>query len=413
MRLLIATTLLLFIVITSESFASDDTVTYDDVYKIGGVTFKNFTTEPFSGDIKLFDKSSEFYGTHKYEKGELIYQEEFFRGGSLNFKRNFKKGELSYEEYFHPNGSLHFKRHFKNGLIRDGDYIHKYPDGTVSRTYSVKNGELFGLGSSFSSDGEISEILELRKDRTFSERWFFKSGNLRRIRIGKLNPDGVYRPNEYPWFMFPYEEMADFTDTVFYPNGKIFSKQLFQNKFLNGYSDQYWTNNEILSHRKFYKNDQILGPNFSDELVFYKFPICLLKSSIGQRCKFISNVERQKFTFENIIGKYNRIKIHDKETFAHFETEGWNYIFDVSIDEENNLLLKFTDDSKLGTYFTSSTYKITFSEEKKNWVINSETVNYIRGSEDDKKIEGKVIKFTPPIPFIECLDISDHGKCLK
>lgn len=388
MKLKLIFSFFIFIVTSSVCFASETTLTYEGIYEIDGVVYKKFTTEPFSGDIKKIPNKNKtiFFGTDRYENGKLVYDEEF-----------------------HSDGSLWFKRNFKNGVLKDGDYVYYNPNGSIEQTFKIKKGKLIGDRIWFREDGSVVTIFRINKDGTFAQKDFDEDGFLSFSFFGRFNDGFVYQPNEWNYHHIMLWKNASYEEISYYPNGNYKHKFLKNKNGYNGYFDNFH-NNGVLSHRRFSNNGEILYPSFDSTLLFKKFPLCSFKTSKGNICKFLNKSEKDNYSFHSFMREKNIQK--NTEYFAHFKTDDWNYYFNISMDEENNIQLQLTDESIIGTYFVTQTYGITYSNEKENWVINYETIDYLNGSKEDKKIEGKVTKFNPPIPFIDCIKVNIFGLCL-
>jgi antitoxin component YwqK of YwqJK toxin-antitoxin module len=381
--------LLLFIVTSSVS-TSEEVIKNNEFYKLDGLIFKNFSSKPYNGEIHFYEK----IGNKKVLLG----------------LEKIKEGKRVYKEHFFTNGHLRFKRFYEDGILADGEYVEYHSNGLILTEFTVKNGKLKGRKNYFYRDGSLDRFFELKDDRTVIENRFFSNGKLERITEGKINTDVYLNPtidfyNDRVW------ENAEYKIVAYHSNGHLHWRGNYLNNVKEGYFDSYYINNGILSVRSYYKNGKQLKPFFHPTLIFNKFPLCSFKTSKGNICKYLEKSEKDNYSFHSFLEKENIQKT--KEYFSHFKTDDWNYFFSVSMDEEDNILLHFTDDGISGTYFVTKTYGITYSEEKENWVINSETINYLDGSKEDKKIEGKVTKFDPPIPFIECVEFNQNGLCLE
>ena len=61
------------------------------------------------------------------------------------------------------------------------------------------------------------------------------------------------------------------------------------------------------------------------------------------------------------------------------EEEDWTRIFSIKETEENIYELKWSDKSKIGSYFTVSIYKTVFDNKIKRWKIISIKLEYASG----------------------------------
>jgi hypothetical protein len=97
----------------------------------------------------------------------------------------------------------------------------------------------------------------------------------------------------------------------------------------------------------------------------------------------------------------NLRKIDFSDDTVEITTNDWNYSFTISDLTDRKATLTFSDDAKLASYLTTVNYNLEWQEVSKNWFIISRVVTFIRGSEEDKKVEGVLNRYSMPIPFIE------------
>ena len=131
--------------------------------------------------------------------------------------------------------------------------------------------------------------------------------------------------------------------------------------------------------------------------VFNRFPLCSILSSYGQRCKFMPSTQASSFTPSQIA---NLRKIDFSDDTVEITTDDWNYTFTISDLKDRKATLTFSDDAKLATYLTTTDYHLEWQEISENWFIISEVVTFIRGSSEDKKVEGVLSRYAKPIPFL-------------
>ena len=85
-----------------------ETVTLKDLIKRDGLTYKKFSTEPYSGEVASFFKNGQLgdYGNYKNGKKVGIWKR-YFINGNLGSKENWNNGERhGLFEMFWPNGEL-------------------------------------------------------------------------------------------------------------------------------------------------------------------------------------------------------------------------------------------------------------------------------------------------------------------
>jgi hypothetical protein len=121
------------------------------------------------------------------------------------------------------------------------------------------------------------------------------------------------------------------------------------------------------------------------DIIFEKFPLCNVRSSLGQWCKALESEERKSFSLSRLpdskIGKISR-KIENISFLNNeliMEEEDWTRIFSIKETEENIYELKWSDKSKIGSYFTVSIYKTVFDNKIKRWKIISIKLEYASG----------------------------------
>lgn len=228
--------------------------------------------------------------------------------------------------------------------------------------------------------------------RNGTEHLFYENGNIKSTSIyinDKLNGTQInYHPID----------------------GSIWNRKQFRDGVLNGSADYFELNGTLLAHTIF-ENGAIITPTINQKYLLNHFPLCSIRSSVGQRCKALSDKERENYSIKDLVQSSEPIS--NEGNVIVINNEDWYYGFQLNNDIENGLILSFTDDANKGTYYTSVTYGLKFSNQLKNWALVDKIVNYLDGSKEDKKIEGKVTKFDPPIPFIECAEFNQNGLCLE
>ena len=141
-----------------------------------------------------------------------------------------------------------------------------------------------------------------------------------------------------------------------------------------------------------------LDSSLTPQDVFNGFPLCSILSSYGQRCKFMPPTQASSFTPSQIA---NLRKVHFSDDTVEITTDGWNYSLTISDLNDRKAKLTFSDDAKLASYLTTVDYNLEWQETSENWFIISRVVTFIRGSMEDKKVEGVLSRYAKPIPFIE------------
>ena len=147
--------------------------------------------------------------------------------------------------------------------------------------------------------------------------------------------------------------------------------------------------------------DDLVGAesaSISPEDILNKFPLCGIRSSLGNKCRGFTDEEAIKFV---PLGISSQAKVVVEGDTLEISTGDWGYYFRLENKSNGEVILHFTDDASEGngTYYTHSRFNLQWNQKQKNWFIISEVVVSIRGSEEDKKIEGKLHLFPEPIPF--------------
>lgn len=373
--------ILTFVSFGMSAFGSDKIFSTDDVYKIDGVLFKKFTTEPLNGSIHYLRK--------KYSDGKPY----------LEIVERYSEGKISSIETYCDNGALisvkkmsWIAKDFIDYKEANGAHKEYYCDGTLKRVYEIKDGKRVGEGFDYQTNGKLRRK-DIYKDGVPNRTTFEYSMPLG-ILVSETNYlngkiDGIYRK--------------------FHQNGSIRSEMTAKNGHWDGLW-KYYDLNGNLTHTELYKNGNQLHP-LTITFVEKYFPLCFVLSSKGQFCKSLTAVERDTLSFRN------RLKVSNKAVWKGFVRdkdrvnkslqltkralyESWRYRLDV-IEVDSKTQIKFTDESLTSTYYTVVTYDLEFNKDKRNWFLVGSVVEDIRGSEDDRKVIGQYRQYDPPIPFLE------------
>ena len=134
------------------------------------------------------------------------------------------------------------------------------------------------------------------------------------------------------------------------------------------------------------------------EILSELFPLCKIPSSFGQMCKSFDANEKNNFSPIKI--KNSESIVITNETYE-VTTNDWYYSFIIENNGIENTNITFVDESKLGNYHISETFKLKWDANISNWIILGSTINYIYGNEEDKKNEGVYVPFSKPVPIIK------------
>ena len=147
----------------------------------------------------------------------------------------------------------------------------------------------------------------------------------------------------------------------------------------------------------YFSAGQTSAPIVDKSYLLHHFPICSISSSLGQRCKSLSQNEANFSSLKDLVK--NNEPLFTKRNII-IETEDWYYVFSLDKQVNNKLTITFVDDAKFGGYFTSTTFFVSYSKKLENWFLIRERLNSIHGSQEDKTMAGKIRRFEPKIPFI-------------
>ena len=82
-------------------------------------------------------------------------------------------------------------------------------------------------------------------------------------------------------------------------------------------------------------------------LILQSFPLCNISSSLGQKCKSISDNERVNFAPSNIT---DAAPDFINEERLEIVTKGWNYSFILEKTLSNTATVEFIDDAKFSDF---------------------------------------------------------------
>ena len=103
--------------------------------------------------------------------------------------------------------------------------------------------------------------------------------------------------------------------------------------------------------------EELLFKKLTPEIIFHKFPICSLPSSLGQWCKALSENEKKNFSFSKLPGsvvfkktfrKVEIIKFSNKELFI--QEDDWFHTFIIEEKGENIFEVQKIDDGNTIVY---------------------------------------------------------------
>ena len=177
----------------------------------------------------------------------------------------------------------------------------------------------------------------------------------------------------------------------------VLRSDYYENK--NNFFNVILTVLPLIAHSK----EELLFKKLTPEIIFHKFPVCSLPSSLGQWCKALSENERKNFSFSKLPGsvvfkktfrKVEIIKFSKKELFI--QEDDWFHTFIIEDKGENNFEVQQIDDGNTGSYHTKVIYKIIFDNGLKNWKIVAEKLIFDQG----EKLDNNFVK-TGEILFLD------------
>ena len=364
------TAIFLFLFLPFNAAESTDRTPYTELYELNGVMFKEFTSNPFEG-MAFKDGKGGFLEVLHYAEGKWNGVTEWlYPNGDLAEKTIHKDGMLIFEEIFHPNGTLQLKEEYEvYPQPIDGVRTHYYPDGNLDSEVTYVNGQIDGEWTEYFRSGSIRSIFRYENNKRIYEKWFFENGNIR------------------------FEEN--------YKNGEYDGQQ----KAYSEYGE--------LKSLKEYKEGQYLYSHLIPSIIRYRFPICQIPSSLGQFCKFLSTQDNsllptkielidlgQLFIFKNEISSESKFETTIGDTFLEFISDDWTYRFEI-FEVHDQLKIRFIDDAKFASYEVIEIFDVERLPNGSQWELVGSTVEYISGSAEDKKIEGKKRTFDPSLLFLK------------
>ena len=114
--------------------------------------------------------------------------------------------------------------------------------------------------------------------------------------------------------------------------------------------------------------EEILTPS----VIFHKFPICKLRSSLGQWCKTLSNEQFNKFVPSMLVGaklkSISNIRLTENNLHIEDGDSSWFYTFSIEPLEKGIFQIQFIDDGGKGaSYFAIEFLKVLYSYRNRNW----------------------------------------------
>ena len=141
-------------------------------------------------------------------------------------------------------------------------------------------------------------------------------------------------------------------------------------------------------------------PDLTIRDVVTQFPICLLPSSMGQRCKTVPDETRPTRTPMNQIA-FVALTVEGDE--ASFTEDDWYYTYAVSPAEmgaKGDWVIHFTDDGILGSYHVAQDFHVAWDPDLAVWTVIGSTLKYISGPDEQHRI-GAFEPLVTPIPFVQ------------
>ena len=151
-------------------------------------------------------------------------------------------------------------------------------------------------------------------------------------------------------------------------------------------------------------NNPYQRPILSAEEILLNLPICEFSSSRGQICKTFDDNFRSKYrllTDETVID----LELGYQE--ASLETKDWYYVISDVQKTETGFSFIFTDDSRTGTYFSSTRFHAGLGTNFWDWEIIAEELLILSGPDQDEV--GKYFRYDKSIK----LELVTFSKNLK
>lgn len=125
--------------------------------------------------------------------------------------------------------------------------------------------------------------------------------------------------------------------------------------------------------------------------IIISLPICSLNSSLGQRCKALSEDEKNNY---GLYTNQNIKNISLQPSTASIETDDWYYSIDNVEQSLAGFTFDFTDDAKFATFLTVVKFFVELNEISTTWMIVGEELLYISGN--DQEMIGQYIEYGEP-----------------
>lgn len=129
--------------------------------------------------------------------------------------------------------------------------------------------------------------------------------------------------------------------------------------------------------------------------IIISLPICSLNSSLGQRCKTLSESEKNTY---RLYTNQNIKNMSLQPSTANIETDDWYYSIDDIEQSLAGFTFDFTDDAKFATYLTVVKFFVELNEISTTWMIVGEELLYISGN--DQEMIGQYIDYNNPIKIL-------------
>ena len=206
---------------------------------------ENYSAGVLNGLVRSWYQNKKSDVTLYYKNGKVDGPyEKYFENGQLSSKGNYVMGKQEgIWRFYFPNGQLKSEQNFVNDK-QEGAHKDYNDQGVVTGAYSYKHGKIDGEARYFDDDGKLYAIYTYGSDVIQKAQFVDKGGGA----IGQSERDHKslamveYLPNGSKRMQGVFNENNNITgtETFFYPSGKVFETDEYQDGTEQGPSLAYY-----------------------------------------------------------------------------------------------------------------------------------------------------------------------------
>ena len=226
------------------------TITGDTSY------LENYSGGELNGTEKNWFENNQLQTVSQYVKGKLDGPfRKYYSNGKLSMEGEYKLDKQEgLWKFYHPNGQLKDAINFVNDK-QEGEYKEYYDNGKLHITYLFRKGKINGEARYYDDDEKLFSIFLFDNDQLKKAQYFDKTGKLisqsdrqgKTMAVTGFLPDGTKRQE------MSYNEKGDIsgTETFYFPSGKVFETDEYQDGEEQGPSIVYFTNGQKKSETQY------------------------------------------------------------------------------------------------------------------------------------------------------------------